>query len=392
MPEPSDPMRLLEHEGKQLLGHLGMSAPRGSVATTPAGAGAAAAQMGAPVVVKGQVPEGGRGKAGGIRKAATPAEAEEAARALIGMQIGEHRVESVLVEELVPFTQECYAGVTVDWTTGQMLALLSASGGIDVEAASARSADAVARVVLDPLAEFQAYEARNLARRAGLSGRALVSVADALVRLVRGAAVFECLLVEVNPLFLLPDGRVVAGDAKIEVDDSALPRQHRALAEAIPAAVDALAERANAEGAQIAYVPIDGDIGIIAGGAGLALATMDTVFEYGGRPADFLDIGGGGASGVIARALRMLLARTEVRGVVINVYGGINNCEVMARGIADVCEKDHPAVPIVVKMRGHFQEEGWAILESHGVPIVKQGTTDDAVMRILDLVERRASA
>lgn len=383
-------MRLLEHEAKSLLARLGIPVPRGSVAATPAEAGAAAEQIGAPVVVKAQVPAGGRGKAGGIKVAKTPVEAGARTSELIGRDIAGHLVGCVLVEEQVRSAQECYAGVVVDWVKGRKLVLLSASGGIDIESTSAASSEAVAQFELDQTTEYPAHEARNLARRAGLSGQALVSVADVIERLVRGAGARDLVLAEINPLFILPDGRVVAGDAKIEIDDSALPRQRGALKGVIAHDDGPLTAAEDGDGAQIAYVPLDGDIGIIAGGAGLALATMDTVFEYGGRPADFLDIGGGGASHVIARALRILLAQASVRGVVINVYGGINNCEVMARGIAEVCEKDRPSVPIAVKMRGHFQEEGWAILEALSIPIVKQGTTDDAVVLILKLVNDAA--
>lgn len=381
-------MRLLEHEAKTLLVQLGIAVPRGSVARTPADAGRIAKQIGAPVVLKAQVPVGGRGKAGGIKLAETPAEAADRASDLIGYEIGGHRAGSVLVEERVPFSLECYASVVVDWSMGEQLVLLSASGGVDIEATSAASADAVVRRALDPLDKSPELETKELARRAGLSGQALVSVSDVLARLVRGAASLDLTLAEINPLFILADGRAVAGDAKVEVDDAAIPRQRAVLAGAMAAQAEAPA--VSEDGAHIAYVPLDGDIGIIAGGAGLALATMDTVSEYGGRPADFLDIGGGGASDVIARALRLLLARADVRGVVINVYGGINNCEVMARGIADVCASERPSIPIVVKMRGHFQEEGWAILEAQQIPIVKQGTTDDAVILILKLVKEAA--
>lgn len=378
-------MRLLEHEAKQLLKQLGIATPHGAIARTPADAGAIAEQVGKPVVVKAQVPVGGRGKAGGIKFANTPAQAIDRARELLGSAIGGHRVECVLVEEQVLSAQEYYASVALDWIKGQKLILLSASGGIEIESKSAASTEAVVQCAVDPLTEFPVHEARNLARKVGLKRQALVAVADVLVHLVQGAASLDLLLAEINPLFLLPDGCVMAGDAKVEVDDSARSRQRAVLNGAMASAEWSLAA-GNADGAQIAYVPLDGDIGIIAGGAGLALATMDTVFEYGGQPADFLDIGGGGSSELVARALRMLLARGTVRGIVINVYGGINNCEVMARGIVDVCMNDRPSIPIVVKMRGHFQEKGWAMLEAQNIPIVKKGTTDDAVKLIMSLV------
>jgi succinyl-CoA synthetase beta subunit len=190
-------------------------------------------------------------------------------------------------------------------------------------------------------------------------------------------------------LFILSDGKLLAGDAKVEMDDGALPRRRKVLQELEEITKHPITELGVAQGARIAYEPLDGEIGILAGGAGLALATMDIVHLNGSTPADFLDFGGGGSAELIARALRMVLQQETVRGVIMNAYGGINNCEIMAQGVVDVVTQDKPKVPIVVKMRGHFQEEGWALLERHNIPIVKRGTTDEAVKLLLGLVNEK---
>jgi len=385
-------VRFLEYEGKQLLGKQGIEIPRGVLASTASEAEDAAKRMGGPVVIKAQIPMGGRGKAGGILFADKPKEAAVKAATLLGKEIKGYNVDSVLIEEQIPESQEIYMSVTLDSVEPRQIILLSAEGGVEIERLAETSPDKLIRHVLDPLEEFPIYLSRDLLRRAGLTGQNLLRAATLLSNLVQSTTELDLILAEINPLFILPDGRVLAGDAKVEMDDGALPRRRTVLQELERITKRPIAELGVAQGARIAYEPLEGEIGILAGGAGLALATMDIVHLNGSTPADFLDFGGGGTADLIARAMRTVLNQESVRGVLMNAYGGINNCEVMAQGVVEVVTVDKPRVPIVVKMRGHFQEEGWALLEEHNIPVVKRGTTDEAVKRLLELVNNQDGA
>jgi succinyl-CoA synthetase beta subunit len=383
-------LRFLEFEGKQLLKRQGIEIPQGYLASTAGEAEEAARRIGAPVVIKAQIPVGGRGKAGGILFAENPEEARSVADSLLGKDIKGYGVDSVLIEEQIPESQEMYMGVTLDSVEPRQIILLSDEGGIEIETLAETAPDKLIRYVLDPLEEFPIYQSRNLLRRAGLKGQNLVKAAVVLSKLVQSTTDLDLILAEINPLFILPNGGILAGDAKVEMDDGALPRRREVLQELEEITHRPILELGVDQGARIAYEPLEGVIGILAGGAGLALATMDNVHLNGSTPADFLDFGGGGTADLIAQAMRTVLAQDSVRGVLMNAYGGINNCEVMAQGVVEVMTQDHPEVPIVVKMRGHFQEEGWALLEKHDIPIVKRGTTDEAVKLLLGLVDERA--
>jgi len=385
-------VRFLEYEGKQLLNRQGIEIPRGSLVGTSEEAELATKEIGGPVVIKAQIPVGGRGKAGGILFAETPGEANAKVKSLLGKEIKGYTVDYVLIEEQVSESQEVYMSVTLDSVEPRQIILLSAEGGIEIETLAETAPDRLIRHVLDPLDEFPTYISRELIRRTGLTGQNLVRAANVLSNLVKSTSELDLILAEINPLFILPDGRIVAGDAKVEMDDGALPRQRVVLEELEEITKRPISELGVAQGARIAYEPLDGEIGILAGGAGLALATMDIVHLNGSTPADFLDFGGGGSAELIARALRMVLEQDTVRGVLMNAYGGINNCEVMAQGVVDVVNNDKPSLPIVVKMRGHFQEQGWALLEKNNIPVVKRGTTDEAVKLLLRLVNKKGGA
>jgi succinyl-CoA synthetase beta subunit len=383
-------VRFLEYEGKQLLKKQGIEIPRGYLASTAEEAEQAAKEIRDPVVIKAQIPIGGRGKAGGILFAGSPEDARVRAASLLGQEIKGYKVNHVLVEEQIPESQEMYMGVTLDSVEAKQIILLSADGGIEIERLAETAPEKLIRHELDPLDEFPIYLSRELIRRAGLRGQNLVRAATLLSKLVQSTADLDLILAEINPLFILPNGQLLAGDAKLEMDDGALPRRRKALQELEGITKRTIAELGVAQGARIAYEPLDGEIGILAGGAGLALATMDIVHLNGSTPADFLDFGGGGTAELIARAMRTVLEQDSVRGVLMNAYGGINNCEVMAQGVVEVVIQDKPKVPIVVKMRGHFQDEGWALLEKHNIPVVKRGTTDKAVKLLLGLVNKES--
>ena len=378
-------MRIYEYEGKELLRRFDVPVPRGEIARTPGAARRVAEKLGCPVAVKVQVRAGGRGKAGGIALVDTPEEAEVSARRFLGASHGPEKPAAVLVEERIYPLQELYLGVVLDPSLGRLRAIVSSRGGVDVEQEQEEPDHCAASCPIDPLQPFFPFTARRMASRAGLSGAPLLAVADVLEKLVRGAQATDLLLAEINPLFLLPDSRVVAGDAKVEICDGALFR-HPAIAGKLERETGSdLQARAAAAG--LAFVPLSGDIGIIGGGAGLCMATMDIIEKYGGRPANFLDVGGGVSAQKMAQAIRLVLSR-PVLGSIVNVYGGINNCEMMAEGVCRVFEEEEPAVPMVVKMRGHFEEEGWSLLAHRGIPFIRRGTTDAAVRLLLRLISR----
>ncbi len=379
-------MRIYEYEGKELLRRFDVAVPRGEIARTPEAARAVAQKLGCPVAVKVQVRAGGRGKAGGIALVDTPAEAEASARRLLDGYPGMGTPSAVLVEERVYPRRELYLGVVLDPSLGQLRAIVSSRGGVEVEQEQEKADHRTASRPIDPLQPFFSFTARQMASEAGLSGAHLLRVAEVLEKLVRGAQETDLLLAEINPLFLLPDSRAVAGDAKVELCDGALFRHPAIVGELERETGSDLQSRAEADG--LAFVPLVGDIGIIGGGAGLCMATMDIIEKYGGRPANFLDVGGGVSAQKMAQAIRLVLAQ-PVRGGIVNVYGGINNCEMMAEGVCRVFEEEEPSVPIVVKMRGHFEEEGWSMLAHRKIPFVRRGTTDDAVRLLLRLISRR---
>ena len=378
-------MKIYEYEGKELLRRFEVPVPRGEVARTPRAARRVAEKLGCPVAVKVQVRAGGRGKAGGIALVDTPEEAEVSARRLLDGSRSMESPSAVLVEERIYPLRELYLGVVLDPSLGQLRAMVSSHGGVDVERELGQPGQGTASRPIDPLQPFYPFTARQLASAAGLSGASLLAVAEVLEKLVRGAQATDLLLAEINPLFLLPDSRVVAGDAKVELCDGALFR-HPAIAGKLEKETGSdLQARAAAAG--LAFVPLRGDIGIIGGGAGLCMATMDIIEKYGGRPANFLDVGGGVSAQKMAQAIRLVLSQ-PVLGGIVNVYGGINNCEMMAAGVCRVFEEEEPSVPIVVKMRGHFEEEGWSMLAERNIPFVRRGTTDEAVKLLLRLIAR----
>jgi succinyl-CoA synthetase beta subunit len=384
-------MKLYEHEGKQLLRSLGISTPDGDTIRRPEDLDPLLDRIGTPVVLKAQLLRGGRGRAGVVRFADTRGEAIGLARDLLGREVGEERVETLLVERKIPIDRELYAGVTIDFASGGPVLLISGAGGVDVEEA-AGSDPRFQRAPIDPLHRPHLHEILARCKRAGVTGAPLRPVAETVCRLVQAYFQFDALTAEINPLILAADGRVYAADAKFELDDSALYRLRLPFARERG---DHRTDPYEAEAARLglAYVRTgEGHVGVIAGGAGLCMASMDAIAAGGGKATNFLDLGGGASREKTAAALRMVLKTPGVHGVLMNLFGGINNCEIMAAGIADVVAGNRPAVPILVKMRGHSQEEGWRTLESLGIPVVKHGTTEEAVAQLLAALDRRTGS
>jgi len=378
-------MQFNEDQGKKLFSLLGIPVPRGGNATSQDQAADWGRQLGYPVMVKALVEVGRRGLAGNIQQAAGPAEVERVAARLLGSKLKGRVISAVRVEEVIAFEEELYVSVALDRARGRLLALFGLGGGMEVE----RSSDGEFATALIPMRRpFYRHHARDMVCEAGLNAKALVSAADVLWRLAEGARQRDLLLAEINPLFLLGSGEVVAGDAKVVLDDDAEYRQRGWLASVIgDGPTGEHSDRATG-GSRLGLVRLQGNIGVVGGGAGLCMATMDAVVRAGGKPANFLDVGGGVTQGRIAESLRQVVS-LGVEGILVNVYGGINNCATMARGIVEAVQSIPVTQALIVRMQGHFEEEGWTLLERAGVDVIKRGTTREAAERLVAGVRAR---
>jgi succinyl-CoA synthetase beta subunit len=381
-------VKLHEHQAKEVLARAGIPIPDGRVATTPQEAEAAAKAIGAPVAVKAQVHVGGRGKAGGIKVAKTPSDAKAAASGILGMDIKGLRVGKVYVERAADVASELYLGITLDRDRRRPVVMLSTVGGVDIEEVAASRPEAIARGWPSPLLGLLPFEARSLAFAAGVPEAQREAVVEIARRLYRVYVETDAMLVEINPLFVQRDGSVIAGDAKLDVDDNALYRQTE-LAKMKEVSADEEAEE-RARGLGFSFVQLDGDVGIIGNGAGLVMATLDAVRNAGGRAANFLDVGGGAKEAVVKAALEIVLANPRVRSVLINIFGGITRGDEVAKGILDVIQAHPPRVPLVVRLSGTEAEAGRRLLE--GAPLESRETMDDAAAEAVRLAKEPARA
>ena len=375
-------MDLFEHQGKELFAAAGVPVPRGIVAATPRAAREATEQLGGRSVVKVQVQAGGRGKGGGVVLADSPEEAEAAAARMLAEGFKGLRVTRVLVEERVPIAREFYAAFLLDRSTGRYLGMVAAEGGVDVEELARTRPEALRRVHVDPMLGLRDYHVRRLVGH--LPAEAQEGAAEVIRKLHAVLVGRDALLVEVNPLVLLEDGRVLALDAKVTIDDNALGRQPELeqLRTAFP--IDPVEARAKEAGLQ--YVKLDGEVGVIGNGAGLVMSTLDVVQRTGARPANFLDIGGGASAEVMATALEVVLSDPSVRAVLVNVFGGITRCDLVARGILSALERVEARAPLVVRLDGTNADEGRRILEEAGHPrVVPAATMLEAAERAAEL-------
>ena len=370
-------MDLLEHAGKRILAAHGVPVPIGHLAVDVDQAVAAGEAIGFPVVVKAQVPVGGRGKAGGIRAASDAGELAAAAAAVLGMSIKGHLVRRVWVEEALVAARECYLSFTFDRSARLHLGMLSARGGVDIEEVAAETPGAVHRFHVDPLDGLTGDAAAAAVAAAGITGDAAGPLAALMVNLYDGYVADDAELVEVNPLAMVADGRVLALDAKVILDDNAAWRhpgweQWRDLEDLDPR------ERSAREHG-LTYVGLDGSVGIIGNGAGLVMSTLDVVAQAGGRAANFLDVGGGAGADVITAALEVVNADPAVRAIFVNIFGGITRGDEVARGIVEALGRVELRSPIVVRLDGTNAVEGRAILASHESDrLVSRPTMEDA--------------
>jgi succinyl-CoA synthetase beta subunit len=373
-------MKLLEYQAKEVLSALGVPIPPGRVARTPEEAAAAASDLG-PVAVKAQVPVGGRGKAGGIKLASTPNEARLAAEQIIGMDIKGFRVPLVYCEGALDIGQEVYLGFTVDRDARANVLMLSAKGGMEIEQVAEESPEAIARLYPNPWRGPLDFELNQLAWEAGLGqqARALVPLVK---KLYRAITEYDAVTAEINPLVITRQGELVAGDAKLETDENAAFR-HRDLEERYGDVLEGDPYEMEAKKRNLTYVSLDGEIGIIGNGAGLCMGTLDLVQRAGGRAANFCDIGGGAKAEVVENALAVILMNPKVRGVLMNVFGGITRGDEVARGLVQARDSLGMSLPLVVRLSGTNQEEGRAILEQNGIAPAASGW--EAAQKIVEL-------
>ena len=356
-------MDLFEYQGKQLFARYGIPVSAGDVAETVDQAVAAAERAGYPVVVKAQVQVGGRGKAGGVKLANDADECRLHAGNILGLDIKGHVVKRVWVEHASDIAEEYYASFTLDRAAKQYLGMLSAQGGVEIEQVAVESPDALARIEIDPVAGLLPDECRAWVERAKLNPAATDGAVDVLTKLYEVFVDADADLVEINPLILTPDGRVHALDAKVTLDDNARFRHPEWDEFTGLEKLDPREREASERGLQ--YVGLEGDVGLIANGAGLAMATCDIVHEVGGRPANFLDIGGGANAQVMASALEVINNDPSVKSIFINIFGGITKGEEVAKGIVQALEQVDITSPIVIRLDGTNAEQGREILRSH---------------------------
>ena len=382
-------MRLQEYQSKSLFAKHGIPIPQGRVAATPEQARRFAEDVGGAVVVKAQVLIGGRGKAGGIRLANTPAAAEEAAAAILGMQVRGLPVRELLVEEAVDIRQEIYLGIVLDRSRRQAVMMASAEGGVEIEQVARDHPEAIVKVAVDPSLGLSDAQTLALAEGIGL-GRRPDELYHAFDRVARGLyeayLASDALLAEINPLVITGEGKLLALDGKVVVDDNALFRQpdlSQLRADAAPDAGEEMPTEREAREAGLSYVHLGGEIGCVVNGAGLAMATMDVIKHFGGVPANFLDVGGGADAERVAVALRLVLGTPGIKAVLVNIFGGITHCDEVAQGIVTALGEVETRVPLVVRLVGTNEERGREILDESGYRLLSADTLAEAARKVV---------
>jgi succinyl-CoA synthetase beta subunit len=388
-------MKIHEYQGKEIFRRYGVPTPRGVPCFSVDEAVAAAAQLGGGVwVVKAQIHAGGRGKGGGVKVARSPDEVRAHAKKILGMQLVTHqtgpegqKVRRLLIEEGADIAKELYVGLVVDRGTQQVVLMASSEGGMDIEEVAASTPEKIHKVFVDPQAGLAEDDARGVARRIGVPERALGDAAALLQRLYRCFWETDASLVEVNPLIVTRDARVVALDAKITFDDNALFRHDdivamRDLDEEDPLEIEASKH-------DLSYISLDGNIGCMVNGAGLAMATMDTIKLYGGAPANFLDVGGGATADKVTAAFKIMLSNAKVKAILVNIFGGIMKCDTIATGVVAAAREVKLSVPLVVRMKGTNEDLGKKILSDSGLPIISADNMAQAGERVVAAIKKK---
>ena len=360
-------MKLFEYQAKKILTRYGMAIPRGAVASNSGEAEEVAREIGRPVVLKSQVLVSGRGKSGGVIFVDNPAEAGETATGLIGSTIKGSLVRQLLVEEKLDIAMQFYASVTVDRQARQYVVLVSTEGGIDIEETVLASPDRISRYRVDPITGFSRTGVEEaLLGQLKINQEDTAKLADIIDTLYKVAIDYDAELVELNPLVRTESGEMVAADARIIVDDNALFRHPEFEGNAAIGFDDTPLE-AEARALNLAYVELDGDIGVVGNGAGLVMATLDLIYHFGGRPANFLDIGGGGSLDTTRRGVLLVMSKPEVKVVLVNILGGITRCDIVAQAVIEALNESHVKRPVVVRMMGTNEVEGNRMLHQAGI-------------------------
>ncbi|MBI5439395.1 MAG: ADP-forming succinate--CoA ligase subunit beta [Nitrosomonadales bacterium] len=382
-------MKIHEYQGKEILRQFGVPTPRGAACFSVDEAVAAAKQLGGSVwVVKAQIHAGGRGKGGGVKVAKSPEQVREYADQILGMQLVTHqtgpegqKVRRLLIEEGAQIVKEYYVGMVVDRSTQRVALMASSEGGMDIEEVAAHTPEKIHKVWIDPVAGLTDAEANDVARKIGIPEAALGEARACLQGLYRAFVEKDAMLAEINPLVLTADNHVRALDAKFNFDSNALYRRPeivamRDLDEEDPAEVEA-------SKFDLSYISLDGDIGCLVNGAGLAMATMDIIKLYGGNPANFLDVGGGASKEKVTEAFKLMLKNPKLKAILVNIFGGIMRCDVIAEGVVAAAREVHLSVPLVVRLEGTNVELGKKILAESGLPIISGSDMADAAQKVV---------
>ncbi len=391
-------MKIHEFQAKKLLAEFGVPAPKGRVASTPEEARQIAEELARPVVVQAQIHAGGRGKGGGIKTARSPEDAEQVAADILGMQLvtpqtgAEGRlVRRVLVEEQTPLGRELYLSLVIDSAAGRPTMIVSSAGGVEIEEVAAERPEAINRVTIDPAVGFQPHHGRELAFSLRLGGDLLQPAVALMTALYRCFVEKDCSLLEINPLVVTVAGRLLALDAKITFDDNALFRREDVAAMRDQDEEDPLEVQAHELGIDN-YVKLDGNIGSVVNGAGLAMATMDSIKLAGGEPANFLDIGTVNDASRVVNAFRILTGDPSVRAVLINIFGGMARVDIIPQGVVEAHKELDIQLPVVVRLAGTNVDEGRRILEESGLPVVRANDLGEAASRAVEAASDKAQS
>ena len=381
-------MKIHEYQAKEMFAKYGIPVPRGRVASTPAEARKIAADLGGRVVIKAQVYAGGRGKGGGIKTAQSPDEAEKLAGEIIGMQLITHQtsangvpVDKVLVEEEGAIAGELYLGIVIDSAKGMPVIMASEAGGMDIEEVAANTPEKILKEHVDPMIGFQPFLGRRLAFGLNLKAELIRPMGQLIGNLFRVFKEQDASLVEINPLVITSDGKLLALDAKLNLDDNAVFRHREYPDLRDPAQEDKLDLEAAKH--NLSYIRLDGDVGCMVNGAGLAMATMDIIKLMGAEPANFLDVGGGASDEMVTNAFILLLSDPKVKAALVNIFGGILRCDIVARGLIEASKQTDIKVPIVIRMRGTNVEDGMRLLTESGLPVILAKDLKDASEKVV---------
>lgn len=381
-------MKIHEYQAKEMFAKYGIPVPKGGVASTPAEANKIAAELGGRVVIKAQVYAGGRGKGGGIKTAQSLNEVEKLAGEIIGMQLITHQtsangvpVDKVLVEEEGAIAGELYLGIVIDSAKGMPVIMASEAGGMDIEEVAAKTPEKILKEHVDPMIGFQPFLGRRIAFGLNLKAELIRPMGQLIGNLFRVFKEQDASLVEINPLVITSDGKLLALDAKLNLDDNAVFRHSDYPELRDPAQEDKLDLEAAKH--NLSYIRLDGDVGCMVNGAGLAMATMDIIKLMGAEPANFLDVGGGASEEMVSNAFILLLSDPKVKAALVNIFGGILRCDIVARGIIEASKQRDIKVPIVVRMRGTNVEEGLSLLTESGLPIILAKDLKDAAEKVV---------